>query len=260
MLSGKIKSAIMTILSLGCILFLVSPAVSQSGSGGGMDLKGTDSKGSYSYDGGQTQKGSSVGHGFMHRKSEGSRSKSSGPGSSMDYPQHISGKKSHKTYSHGGSGYGYSQKKSEGSKSKSYSHEKSGHGVRHHKAEGSYSKSYRHGKSSGHGKHGKDPFRHVLCFKKKLGLTEEQVKKIKDLSFEYKKVRIRAEADHQIAHLEMDRQVHAETVDERKIRAAAQKIVEAKAKKIMAMAEGKIKLLNLLTAKQRKIMSEKHSR
>ncbi|HAK38337.1 MAG TPA: hypothetical protein DCM60_08845 [Nitrospina sp.] len=243
----KLRLAKMTTLSFLCALVFVIPVAAQSGSGGAVDLKGTDSAGSFSYGGDHVRKGSSTGHGFKYRKSEGSKSKS--------YQHHISGKKSGKGYSHHGKlGHGYS-KKSEGSKSKSYSH-----GKGHHKSEGSHGKGYSHKKSARHGGHGKNPFQHVLCVREKLGLTEAQIGKIKDLEFEYKKVRIQAKADHQIAHMELEREVHSGRVDEAKIRAAGAKIVAAKAKKIMAMVEAKVQLLNVLTAEQREKMTKKHSK
>ena len=54
-------------------------------------------------------------------------------------------------------------------------------------------------------------------------MTVEQIAKIMNLRFEYKKVKIQARADHQIAHMELDRQVHSGTIDEAKIRAAGAK-------------------------------------
>jgi len=268
MLADKIKVAIMTILSFLCVLVVSSPVMAHASSGETMDLGGTDSKGSYSYEGGQTRKGpSTVGHGLAPRKSEGSRSKAAPHGSGKKYSHHLSGDSSHKTYSHGKSGHGYSPKKSEGSGSKSHSHAKSGHGPGHYKSGGSHSKSSGHGKSGHRGRHGYSkghghagcPFTHVLRLKEKLGLTADQIAKIMNLRFEYKKVKIQAKADHQIAHMELDRQVHSGTINEAKIRAAGAKIVASKTKKITAMVEAKIKLLNLLTEEQRKKIGAMHS-
>ena len=268
MLADKIKVATMTILSFLCVLIMSAPVLVHATTWNTLDLSGTDSKGSYSYEGGQTRKGpSTIGHGLAPRKSEGSRSKAAPHGSGKKYSHHLSGDSSHKTYSHGKSGHSYSPKKSEGSGSKSYSHGKSGHGSGQHKSGGSYSKSYSHGKSGHRGRHGYSKghghasslFTHVLRFKKKLGLTVEQIAKIMNLRFEYKKVKIQTKADHQVAHMELDRQVHSGTIDEAKIRAAGAKIVAAKTKKITAMVEAKIKLLNLLTEEQRKKMGAMHS-
>ena len=198
-----------------------------------MDSIGTGSAGSYS-------------HGT--KKHEGSKSKKT-------IPHHISGKKGHYKSEGSGSysqlgrskGHGYSYKKSEGSSSKH--HARSTHG---------YKKGYRsHG---GHGGHtSKCPFTHLLRFKDKLSLTEAQVAEIKRLRFEYRKQSIRNKAEHKIAHMEFDRLVHAERVDAQAIRSAAKKIAETKTQKIMAKAEAKIALLNLLTDEQRKKAHAAHS-
>ncbi|MCL0046067.1 Spy/CpxP family protein refolding chaperone [Nitrospinaceae bacterium] len=190
------------------------------------------------------------GHGYSHKKSEGSKSKSYSHGK----PGH--GKSPH-AYK---GGHGYSHKKSEGSKSKSYSHGKPGHGKSHHAYKGGYVKSYGHKKGShgGHGGHGHSPFKHVMHYKNKLGLTDAQILAMKELDADFKKKIIQAKADHQIAHVELDLHVHSGKVDEAKIRAAGAKIVASKTNKIMAMIDAKIQLLNLLTAEQRQKMAKMH--
>ena len=185
----------------------------------GMDAIGTGSSGTYV-------------HG--KHKSEGSKSKT--------YP-----KKGHSYSPH---------KKSEGSGSKSYSHGKRQHGYK-----SGYGKSHGHKKASTHGRHGghgTSPFKHVMHYKYKLGLTDAQIKTMKKLDVDFKKKIIQANADHEMAHLELDLQVHSGEVDEGKIRAAGTKIVASKTKKIMAMIEAKIQLLNLLTAEQRQKMAKMH--
>ena len=266
MLTLKSKLAIMTTLSFLCALIFTIPVSAHAESRGVVDLKGTGSTGSFSYD--DQGQGSSIGHGAKQQRSEGSKSKFSSSGSTKKgYDHHISGSDSHKksegskskSYSHGKpghgksshaykGGHGYSHKKSEGSKSKSYSHGKSGHG-----------KSYGHkSKSHPHGGHNQNPFQHVLHFKKKLGLTNSQIQSMKELELDFKKKGIQADADHEIAHLELDRHVHSGELDEAKIRAAGAKIVAAKSNKIMAMIEAKIQLLKLLTAEQRQKMAKMH--
>ena len=191
-----------------------------------MDSIGTGSAGSYSH--GET-------------KGEGSKSKTMPhiSESKEHYKKEGSGKKS---YSHS-SKHGYSHKRPEGSGSKH--HVKSGHG---------------HNQHSGHGGHSsKCPFTHLLKFKDKLGLTESQIAEIKRLRFEYGKQSIRNRAEHKIAHMEFDRLVHAEKVDAQAIRSAAGKIAATKTEKIMAKAEAKIALLNLLTDEQRKKAHTMHS-
>ncbi|MBL7021537.1 MAG: Spy/CpxP family protein refolding chaperone [Nitrospinaceae bacterium] len=201
-----------------------------------MDSIGTGSAGSYS-------------HG--EAKGEGSKSKT--------MPHHISGSENH----HISGSAGHHKPEGSGSK-KSYSHhgEK---GYSHNKLEGSkHQAGSGHGYSkSSHGDHGghtsKCPFTHLLRFKDKLGLTEAQVAEIKRLRFEYGKKSIRNKAEHKIAHMEFDKQVHAEKLDVNAIRLAAGKIARTKTEKIMDLANAKIALLTLLTEEQRKIAHAMHS-
>ena len=95
-----------------------------------------------------------------------------------------------------------------------------------------------------------------MDYKGKLGLSNVQIETMKKLDVEFKKKIIQAKADHQIAHMELDLQVHSGKVDEAKIRAAGEKIVASKTNKIMAMIDAKIQLLNLLTADQRYKMAK----
>ena len=91
-----------------------------------------------------------------------------------------------------------------------------------------------------------ESFSTCVIIKKKLGLTDAQIQTMKGLDFEFKKKRIQAKADHEIAHMELELHVHSGKVDEAKIRAAGAKIVAAKSNKIMAMIEAKIQLLKLV--------------
>ena len=238
------RLATITIFSFLCALIYTNLAIAEPGSTAMESLKGTGSTGSFSYEEDQRKKGA-IGYGVNNQKHEGSKSKSYSHGS-KGYSGHISGSESHK--------------KSEGSKSKSYSHGKRGHGKSSHAYKGGYGKSYGHKKGShrGHGGHGQSPFKHVMHYKNKLGLTDAQIQTMKELDVDFKKKIIQAKADHQIAHVELDLQVHSGKVDEAKIRAAGAKIVASKTNKIMAMIDAKIQLLNLLTAEQRQKMAKMH--
>ena len=271
------RLATITIFSFLCALIYTNLAIAEPGSAVMESLKGTGSTGSFSYEENQGKKGA-IGYGVNNQKSEGSKSKSYTHGSKV-YSGHISGSDSHKksegskskSFSHGKpghgksshaykGGHGYSDKKSEGSKSKSYSHGKPGHGKSSHAYKGGHGKSYGHKKGShgGHGGHGQSPFKHVMHYKNKLGLTDAQIQTMKGLGADFKKKIIQAKADHQIAHVELDLQVHSGKVDEAKIRAAGAKIVASKTNKIMAMIDAKIQLLKLLTAEQRQKMAKMH--
>ena len=202
------RLANLTIFSFLCALVYTNLAIADPGSTATEILKGTGSTGSFSYEEDQGKKGA-IGYGVNNQKPEGSKSKLYTHGS-KGYSGHISGSDSHK--------------KSEGSKSKSYSHGKPGHGKSSHAYKGGYGKSYGHKKDS-HGGHGKSPFKHVMHYKNKLGLTDAQIQTMKELDADFKKKIIQAMADHKIAHVELDLQVHSGKVDEAKIRAAGAKIV-----------------------------------
>ena len=270
------RLATTTIFSFLCTLVYTNLAIADPGSAVMKSLKGTGSTGSFSYEEDRGKKGA-IGYGVNNQKHEGSKSKSYSHGS-KGYSGHISGSDNHKksegskskSYSHGKSGHGksshaykgghgkaYSHKKSDGSKSKSYSHGKPGYGKSSHAYKGGHGKSYGHKKGS-HGGHGRSPFKHVMCYEKKLGLTGAQIQTMKELDADFKKKIIQAKADHQIAHVELDLEVHSGKVDEAKIRAAGAKIVASKTNKILAMIDAKIQLLNLLTVEQRQKMAKMH--
>ena len=180
-----------------------------------------------------------------------------GTGSSGAYVHGKNKSEGSKSKTYPKKGHGYNpHKKSEGSGSKAYAHGKRKHGYK-----SGYEKSHGHKKASSHGRHrghGTSPFKHVMHYKYKLGLTDAQIKTMKKLDVDFKKKIIQANADHEMAHLELDLQVHSGEVDEGKIRAAGTKIVASKTNKIMAMIEAKIQLLNLLTAEQRQKMAKMH--
>ena len=236
------RLTIMAIFSFLCVLVFAASSSVQANSGEMIDLKGTGSSGSFNYGEDQKKVGSAIGHGVNHRKSEGSKSKSYTHGS-KGYSGHISGSNRHK--------------KPEGSQSKSYSHKKPGHVKGSHAYKGGYEKSYGHKKGS-HGGHGISPFKHVMNYKYKLDLTDPQIQTMKELDVDFKKKIIQAKADHEMAHMELDLQVHSGKVNESKIRDAGAKIVASKTNKIMAMIDAKIQLLNVLTSEQRQKMAKMH--
>ncbi len=180
-------------------------------------------------------KSKGTGHGSPQGMMGGPHGKSEGSGSKRDYG---------KGYGHG-SKHGYG--KMEGSRSK---HRYSKHGYSRHGYGG-------HGYRGGHGK---DPFHHVLRFAKSLGLTADQIGKIKNMKFEFAKMRIMLKAHHQVAHMELEQLVHSGEVKESEMREVADRIIQIKSKKIHSMVEAKIGLLKLLTPEQRKKMSQVHSK
>ncbi len=176
--------------------------------------------------------------GSHYKKTEGSKGRTWGRGT---YQKH-----------------GHSSKHSEGSGGRKHDGHSSGYGHKSH--DGSKHGGHDKGKHEGHGHYSKDPFKHVLQFKHQLGLTEAQVAEIKNQQFEYEKVSIRSHAAHKIAHMELDRVIHSENVDEAKARQLANEIAETKTRKIKAMVEGKLAVMRVLTADQKRIISRMYNR
>ncbi len=201
-----------------------------------------------------------------HHNKAGTHGKSEGSGSKKhhkSYAPHKSEGSKSRTWGRGTykKGHGHSTKHAEGSKSKKHG----GHYAKkgHHVGGGHSAKGYGHaskGHKGGHSHGKKDPFKHVLKFKRELGLTDAQVTEIKNQQFEYEKVSIRSHADHKIAHMELDRVIHSENVDETKARQIADKIAETKTRKIKAMVEGKLAVMRTLTADQKRIISRMYNR
>jgi Spy/CpxP family protein refolding chaperone len=239
MQTRKIKPILLTTFSFLLTVIFCSTSVAA--------ISSTDSKGSYSH--GESKKEGSKSKKPVATRSHGSITKK-GEGSGSKHTPHKGSKgHGHKAYSP--SSHGYTHKGKEGSGSKKYSH-----GSPHKKSHSAH-------KGSGHGsshKSGKNPFKHMLCFTKKLGLTENQVATIKSHEFEYKKMKIQVHADHAIAHIDLDRLAHSDTVDEAGLRAVGNRIVEIKARKIQAMIEAKITILKILTPEQRRKASAMHSK
>jgi hypothetical protein len=230
-----------------------------------------------------------------HGKSEGSKGRTWGRGTYKEKhghsPKHAegSGKKHSGHYAkghhgdtgHSASGYGHKvhsvskhhhakgHHSSAGHSASGYGHK--GHsGSNHHYAKahcavGSSIKGHGHkssggDKHGGHSQHKKDPFVHVLKFKCQLGLTEAQVSEIKNQQFQFEKVSIRSHAAHKIAHMELDRVIHAENVDEAKARQLAGTIAGTKTKKIKAMVEGKLAVMRILTTDQKRIITRMYNK
>ena len=156
-------------------------------------------------------------------------------------------------------------KKSEGSDSKNYSgHHGSKSGNKNH----AYSAKHRkhHYAKNGHKNHSlhsahssKFFFSHLLSYKDKLQLSDAQVDGIKKMRFDYRKTSILLTADKEVAKMEFDQLVHGKTVDVSAIRAAGEKIIVVKTKKIRAKVEAKIAVMRLLTDEQRNQVHKMHS-
>lgn len=187
-------------------------------------------------------------------KSEGSKSKGYSHGSPHGMKANPHGGSPHGKKEGSGSKHGYS--KGHGSKKKCDGKKGGSHGKHGYKRHGGHGG----GSHGAHSGHGKDPFRHVLQFAGKLGLTDAQISQIKNVKFEFSKERIMLKAQHEIAHMELDKLVHSGEVKESEMRAIADQIAQIKSKKIHGMVDAKIDLLKLLTSEQRKKISQLHSK
>ena len=121
----------------------------------------------------------------------------------------------------------------------------------------SHGKNYSKGHHGGHGHHGGDLY-HVLRFKEQLGLTEDQVTQINNLKFEHEKKKIGFQRDHKIAHMEIERELNSETLNENKVRKLASQIGNLKRKNIEEKFEAQLNVILLLTTEQKKKVKQMH--
>ena len=141
---------------------------------------------------------------------------------------------------HGSSGYSHGKKYSYGHGSSGYSH----------------GKNYFKGHQEGHGHHG--GLYHVLRFKEQLGLTQDQVKQINNLKFEHEKKKIDFQRDQKIAHMEIERELNLETLNENKVRELASEIGNLKRKNIEENFETQLNVIRLLTTEQKIKVKQMH--
>jgi hypothetical protein len=192
----------------------------------------TDSAGSYAHGEKKAEGSKAKAYAHPHKKPEGSKG-------SKKYSGHHGSKSGHKSHAYS-------------AKHKKHHYAKGGH--KSHSSHKSYSK---HSGRSAHSS--KCFFSHLLSFKDKLQLSDAQVDGIKKRRFDYRKASILLTADKEVAKMEFDQLVHGKTVNESAIRAAGEKIIAVKTKKIRAKVEAKIAVMKLLTNEQRNQVHKMHS-
>jgi len=246
-------------------LFISPIYVSVMGTGVASASKlGTDSAGTYTHPdlGGPSEAPSATPDAGIKREGSGAKKprhpvmKKEGSGRKKHHRKHHGMKSGHPGYS----------KKSEGSAGKKgyKKHHRAYHGKHHGKYDGSKGKKHgysHHGYSKGHGskgRHGKDPFSHILRYAGKLGLSEQQAAEIRKNRLAFMNISLRAEADHQIAHLEMESLIHSGILDEARMFELGEVILESKKQKIHAMVTAKIAIMKILTPEQRMKISKIH--
>ena len=119
----------------------------------------------------------------------------------------------------------------------------------------------RHGYGYGaHGSYTAHYLRHLLKHQKEIGLTEEQVSKLKALSLDLDRARIKAHADIEIAERELAALVQDDKTDlatiEAKLKQSERLEVEAR----MAAIKAKREAIAVLTPEQREKEKAEHER
>ncbi len=102
--------------------------------------------------------------------------------------------------------------------------------------------------------------RHLLMHQKEIGISEEQVGKIKTLQFELDKTRIRTEADIQVVERELDMLVPDAKADLAAIEAKLKQSGALQAGLRLAAIKAKREALALLTPEQREKEKAEHEK
>jgi Spy/CpxP family protein refolding chaperone len=115
-----------------------------------------------------------------------------------------------------------------------------------------------HGKM-GHGGHDQDEqddhsghyLKHLLKHAKEIGLTQEQINKLKVLQLDFKRTEARLEADAKIAKLELDALVEDEQADLNAIQAKVDQLKKSEGACLVAVIKSKRNAMAMLTPEQR---------
>lgn len=124
-----------------------------------------------------------------------------------------------------------------------------------------------HGKM-GHGGHDREEqddhsahyLKHLLKHAKEIGLTQEQVGKIKTLQLDFKRTEARLEADTKIAKLELHALLDDEKVDLNAIQAKVDQLKKAEGACLFAAIKSKRTAMAMLTPDQREKAHAQHER
>lgn len=102
--------------------------------------------------------------------------------------------------------------------------------------------------------------RHLLMHQKEIGLSEEQVGKIKTIQFELDKTRIRTEADIQVAERELHELIRDDKVDLASIEAKLKQGASLEVSLRLASVKARREALALLTPEQREKEKAEHEK
>ncbi|MCS6896608.1 MAG: Spy/CpxP family protein refolding chaperone [Nitrospira sp.] len=128
-----------------------------------------------------------------------------------------------------------------------------GYGYGGHGKMGGYGKSFAHG-GTGH------LIRHLLKHEKAIGLTADQVAKLKDLQLNLDKARIKAEADIQITEREIKALMEDEKADLAAIEAKLRQSADQRVALRMTAIKMRRDVLSVLTPEQREKEKSEHEK
>jgi protein CpxP len=130
-------------------------------------------------------------------------------------------------------------------------------------ADAGYGHGGRDGQGHGYGAHGSHTshyLQHLIRHQKEIGLNDEQVNKLKTLSLEWDKTRIKSLADIEIAERESDAMMHDEKAD---LSGIESKLKDAKMKEVslrMTALKTRRDAWNLLTPEQQEKEKAEHQK
>lgn len=99
--------------------------------------------------------------------------------------------------------------------------------------------------------HGGHYFTHLLKHAKEIGLSPEQVSRLKSLQLDFKRTEVRLEADTKVAEFELQALVNDEQADLVAIQAKVEQLKEAEGARLFAWIKAKRQAVALLNPDQR---------
>jgi len=108
--------------------------------------------------------------------------------------------------------------------------------------------------------HGRRSFEFFLDLREELGLTDEQVDKLKSIKLEHQKAAIKTESELKLKRLELRELMEAGEPDEFAVKAKVEEIGELKTQLAMNRIDGGLKARKVLTDKQQKQLKELRKR
>ena len=141
-----------------------------------------------------------------------------------------------------------------------YSHKEMGskaHSSPHH---GKYSKGHGYGSHMGPHQNASQFIQHILKFKQAMAITDEQENKLRTISTDFKKTKIKMKANVQLANIDLHELLRNESADLSDIETKLKNVHGLKADLLMASIKAKREAKGVLTDEQRQRMKAVHDR